>query len=372
MNRVFVFGAGASKHAGGPLMGEFMYEGMFYLCNKDAYDRRITADSFDKVFELVDLLYHTSFTAELDQATRQGLWHIESRERLRRDVSVEHVLDCIDVGMSSEADLAQPVLDYHQYKKALDDFIFETIQLGTTHGDSYSIKSDGTTNHSRNLYDMLVDHGLDTSDRNSFVTFNYDLLLDKAVAINDRDLLGDYAVPFASVLNFDQYERIRRGERLPRDVDILKLHGSLNWAVCTRCKAPHLAYYWQYNHLPQDYCRHCQCPLSAVLVSPTPRKRIEQHPFLADVWRRAQEVLCRANEIVVVGYSFPEADAEARHLFRNSLARCAGRPRVFLVEPICEVLKKIRTFFLDLGAVEICGEYHDFTQYCKEIGCYRE
>jgi hypothetical protein len=86
------------------------------------------------------------------------------------------------------------MLDYHDYKKALDDFIFETIQLETTHGDSSSTNPDGSTDHWRTLYDMLVDYGLNLSDRNSFITFNYDLLLDKAVSINDRGLLGDYDI----------------------------------------------------------------------------------------------------------------------------------------------------------------------------------
>jgi len=352
-------------------MREFMYEGMLYLCNKDAYDGRITVDSFRKVFELVDLRCHTTFTAELDQATRQGSWHIESVEKLL-GISVEDILDFIDLGMSRGADPSQPTLDYRDYKKALDDFIFEIIQLGTTHGDSYSKRPDGTTDHRRNLYDMLVDYGLDNSDRNSFITFNYDLLLDKAVVINDRGLLGDYAVPFASVLSFDQYERILRNERLPSDVDILKLHGSLNWAVCTQCKAPHLASYWQYNHLPHDHCRRCQSSLSPVLVSPTPRKKIEERPFLAGVWQKALEVIRQANEIVVIGYSFPEADVEAKRLFERALVGCASRPRVFLVERKCEVRKRIRTFFLDLGTVEICGECEDFTEYCKKMGFYRE
>lgn len=233
MNRVFVFGAGASRDAGGPLIRDFMFQGMVYLCNQDTYDD-ITISSFHKVFELVDLLYGTSFIAELDQARRQRLCHIESMEKLL-DVSVEDILSFIDLGMSQEGDSERHKLDYHDYKKALDDFIFETIQLETTHSDSYSKNPDGTTDHRRNLYDMLVDYGLNISDRNSFITFNYDLLLDKAVSINDRGLLGDYAVPFISASHFDAYSRILRNERLPSDVDILKLHGSLNWAVCTEC-----------------------------------------------------------------------------------------------------------------------------------------
>lgn len=368
MKKVFIFGAGASKDSGGPLIRDFMLQGMFYLCNQDSYNE-ITTSSFYKVFELVDLLYGTSFITEFDQARMQGLSHIGSMHRLQ-DVSIEDLLSFIDLGMSQEVGSERLELDYDNYKKALDNFIFETIQLETTHGDVYSTKPDGTTDHRRTLYDMLVDYGLNISDQISFITFNYDLLLDKAVSINDRDLIGDYAVPFAKVFNFDRYERILRNKRLPSDVDILKLHGSLNWAVCTACSAPHLAYYWRYTRLPQFHCSCCQALLAPVLVPPSYRKSIGKYPFLADVWRKAQEVVGQADEIIVIGYSFPEADLEARWLFKKALFGRRHRPKLFVVEPEQAVREKIRSFFLD--TVEICREYENFIAYCKEIGCYRD
>lgn len=125
MNKIFVFGAGASKHAGGPLIRDFMFNGMDYLCNRDIYDD-ITITSFSKVFELVDLLYGTSFIAELDLAARQRLCHIESSDKLL-NISVEDLLSFIDLGLSHAGDSKHHKLDYFAYKKAIDDFIFETI-----------------------------------------------------------------------------------------------------------------------------------------------------------------------------------------------------------------------------------------------------
>jgi NAD-dependent SIR2 family protein deacetylase len=368
MNRVFVFGAGASKDAGGPLIRDFMLQGMFYLCNQDAYNE-ITTSSFRAVFELVDLLYGTSLITELNEAMKQGLCHIESTNILK-DVSVEDILSFIDLGLAHKAASEYPSLDYQSYKKALDDFIFETIQLETTHSDSFSTNTDGTINHSRNLYDMLVDYGLNICDRNSFITLNYDLLLDRALAINNHRLRGDYRVPFIHVSNFNGYERILRNKRLPCDVDILKLHGSLNWAVCPNCNAPHLAYFWQYTRLPQEHCSLCQALLAPVLVSPAYRKEIGKYSFLAEVWLKAQEVINEADEISIIGYSFPDADIETKWLFKKALLGRANRPRLFVIEPEPTVREKIRAFFLD--TVEICNECENFTEYCKKIGCYRE
>lgn len=368
MNKVFVFGAGSSKDAGGPLIRDFMFNGMGYLCNQDIYDN-ISLASFKKVFELVDLLYGTSFIAELDQATKEGLCNIASVEKLL-DISVEDLLSYIDLGISQSSDFEHHKLDYPAYKKAIDDFIFETIQLETTHSDAYSKNHDGTTDHRRNLYDMLVDYGLDFSDRNSFITFNYDLLLDKAVSINDRGLLGDYAVPFVSVSHFDGYNRILRKKRLPRDVDILKLHGSLNWAVCSQCNSPHLAYYYRYKRLPQEHCSLCKGLLAPVLVPPTYRKDIGRYTFLAKVWEKAEEMIREADEITIVGYSFPDADIEAKWLFKRALLGRGKRPMLVLVEPASVVRSKVRGIFLH--TVENCVEYENFMEYCKETGCYRK
>jgi SIR2-like domain len=370
MNKVFVFGAGASKDSGGPLIHDFMFQGMFYLCDQGAYSGDITVPSFRKVFALVDLLYGTSFIAELDQASRQGVCNIESMDKLL-NVSIEDLLTFIDLGIS-QGGISEPrKLDYHDYKKALDDFIFETIQLETTPAFvSRSKNPDGTTDRQRNLYDMLIDYGLNISDRNSFITFNYDLLLDKAVSINDRGLLGDYAVPFVSVSHFDPYGRILRNGRLPGDVDILKLHGSLNWAVCTECNAPHLAYYYKYRRLPQAHCSICHALLAPVLVSPSYRKDLGKYSFLANVWQKAEEMIGQADEIVIIGYSFPEADMEAKWLFKKALIGRGNHPRLLLIEPLPTVREKISRFFLD--TVDIGGEYENFTEYCKKIGCYRE
>lgn len=217
---------------------------------------------------------------------------------------------------------------------------------------------------------MLVDYGLNISDQNSFITFNYDLLLDKAVSINDRGLLGDYAVQFVSVSHFDLYNRILRNERLPKDVDILKLHGSLNWAACSKCNAPHLAYYYRYQRLPQEHCSICQELLEPVLVPPTYRKDVGKYSFLAKVWQKAEKVISQADEITIVGYSFPEADMEARWLFKRALLGRAKRPKLFLVEPASSVRDKIRAIFLD--TVETCTEYDSFKEYCQKKGCYKK
>jgi hypothetical protein len=91
---------------------------------------------------------------------------------------------------------------------------------------------------------------------------------------------------------------------------------------------------------------------------------------LANVWRKAQEIINQTDEITVIGYSFPEADMESKWLFKKALLGRVNRPRLFLIEPAMAVRERIRTFFLD--TIENCIEYENFMEYCKKTGCYRE
>ena len=77
-----------------------------------------------------------------------------------------------------------------------------------------------------------------------------------------------------------------------------------------------------------------------------------------------------ADEITVVGYSFPDADIQARWLFKRALLGRGNHPRLVLVEPASAIRSKVRAIFLD--TVETCVEYENFMEYCKETGCYRE
>lgn len=363
MNRVFVFGAGASKHAGGPLIKDFMFEGMWYLCNQQTYN--ISAESFHKVFELVDAFYGTQFVDEIDSAIEKNCAQIQDGDKLH-GISIEHLLSYIDLAESENNQPRNLNRSYANYKKALYDFIFETIQLETAAPDHYSRKKDGTMGHHRNLYDKLVDDGLDLSDTNSFVTFNYDLLLDQAVSINNHGLLGDYNVPFSDTIKFSQYQRILKGRRNETDVDILKLHGSLNWAVCTNCCAPYLTYYWEYPRIPDETCPQCGASLKPVLVPPTYQKGIWRFKFIAAVWRKATQIITKADEMVVIGYSFPDVDQEAKWLFRKALLNRNTRLKLILAEPSPDIRERIRRFFWN--KVDLCQEFNNFKAYCKSLG----
>ena len=157
------------------------------------------------------------------------------------------------------------------------------------------------------------------SYRDRIVTFNYDCLLDK-------HLLNRFTpnrIYFDTILS-DKNQSTRRPE-LHSDPLLIKLHGSVNWrcdltefsSILTDGGAgddsPHyIERIWTSSGVPspddEDY------PL---LIPPLPKKPITRISLFRYLWTRAYEYMHEAEELVIAGYSLPEADQLAQSLFGN-------------------------------------------------------
>ena len=81
-----------------------------------------------------------------------------------------------------------------------------------------------------------------------------------------------------------------------------------------------------------------------VLVPPTLRKDIGGNGI--DVlWEKAEAALASADEITIIGYSFPDADIEAKWLFKRAIAKGGKKPSLTIVDKSPDVQKKILAFF---------------------------
>jgi hypothetical protein len=157
----------------------------------------------------------------------------------------------------------------------------------------------------------------------SIVTLNWDTILDSVLArAGGPDVHVDYGC------DDHPLEGTPPARRDSAPAYLLKLHGSLNWLVCTACgrlfssageggRAPVL--------MPLTRsCPDCEGTLlESVIITPTLVKdlRLTQ---LQSVWHRALLTLQRARRIVFVGYSLPLADFELRYLLLRSII---GHPR---------------------------------------------
>lgn len=177
------------------------------------------------------------------------------------------------------------------------------------------------------------------------ITFNYDDLLDQAlweVAKTDEVPDGPYWHPDGGYGFFCRSSRflVEDSEGKMMDtthMELLKLHGSLNWRV----RRGHLSPY------TMDAIVHHETWLPVgENISPAGNTAIEDHlqpdpfmvppvlaktdlgdqPILRLVWNKALIALREAREVVFVGYSFPATDFAADVLFTEALAEAHDFP----------------------------------------------
>ncbi|CUS38277.1 conserved hypothetical protein [Candidatus Nitrospira nitrosa] len=121
-------------------------------------------------------------------------------------------------------------------------------------------------------------------------------------------------------------------------IGVYKLHGSLNWLRCDLCDTIYVnpvgpiaylsflsaddgkqdpAQTLFLKALEENGATQCHCgnsPLRAVIVSPSFVRDVRD-PILLEIWRNALDVLRRASQWFIVGYSFPPEDVAIRSMF---------------------------------------------------------
>lgn len=166
------------------------------------------------------------------------------------------------------------------------------------------------------------------------VSTNYDVVMDNALfecdnlnyGVTVRSAVGrSGAVPEGRPDERRYYRADPRYDHLVRKghVPLLKLHGSLNWLSCPRCDELDVtllekgtAEILTFPELGRCGFGFCTARYQALLVGPSLEQRYENR-ILREVWTQAELALSRAERLIVVGYSLPEAD----YLIRAMLAR---------------------------------------------------
>jgi hypothetical protein len=300
---VFILGAGASKLAGAPLMSNFLDEAEILWRSRHV---GVDDEHFERIFTKIGELQPIYYKSVLDLNNIETIFSIfEIGKLLQRLPGTEgedvdkHIEDC---------------------RKSLVHLIVRTLEAKirfwfTGIGCSlYSAKP-----YDDFLYLLQLLTGEDLKYSVSILTFNYDINIDHALFSDN--------VPFTYAL--DTKESTSK-------IPLLKLHGSLNWGKCEYCKdiVPVIIN----NELLEKvislsdknqktttldigsylkYEKHnCGRNLmdEPMLVPPLWNKT-EYHNELALVWQRAADVLSKAENIFVIGYSFPETDAFFRYLY---------------------------------------------------------
>jgi hypothetical protein len=164
---------------------------------------------------------------------------------------------------------------------------------------------------------LLDDPDRQASRANTFITFNYDLLLDDA--LRRVGASPEYHLP--------KTRTVVEGEETPLPVcSVLKLHGSTNWGVCAHesCGSHVVVLDKKVTASPSEFrsrvCPKCRQPGFQPLLIPPSWDKSEYREIMRPIWAKAVKELKLASRICVIGYSMPEADSFFKYLLALALS----------------------------------------------------
>lgn len=216
------------------------------------------------------------------------------------------------------------------------------------------------------------------SDKDVVITMNWDNLLERTLFLS--------GTRFETLIHRTRPPRDDEPEIRQKYVRLLKLHGSIDWRDGDAeemsghvrearskgwdvflPKALGQRPVWWNSPAPQCAGVRVRLPLETgefdhcwmkglgdpILVFPTSRKRFED-TYLWDQWTHARRALERADEIIIIGYSLPDADKQVRLLMRASIENEERKtpPHVSVVNPDASVLARARRIH---DAAELCA-----------------
>jgi hypothetical protein len=127
------------------------------------------------------------------------------------------------------------------------------------------------------------------------------------------------------------------GEINKGDVPLLKIHGSLNWFYCPKCDELDITSGIKgATALVGDRSKflcvnpYCTSNYEPLIVTPTMLK-VYENTFLQKLWILSENAISKANHLVFIGYSLPEADYHIRSLLIKALVKNNKNPQVLVI-----------------------------------------
>lgn len=176
--------------------------------------------------------------------------------------------------------------------------------------------------HHSNLVQRLVDR--DELRKTAFISLNYDILIDNALADLYPTVHLDYNVDFTNFHNKHDWKKPNKNKA----VRLYKMHGSLNWLYCPTCVTltltPKEKRVATLIYSP-EHCGTCCTSMIPIIIPPTFFKVMSNY-YLQQIWRSAEEILMNVERIYFCGYSFPDADIHIKYLFKRVEMNSGSEP----------------------------------------------
>lgn len=156
----------------------------------------------------------------------------------------------------------------------------------------------------------------------SLIILNWDTLFETVFSKFTNDVFIDYCF-YTYGLTKEHTPHIHLKPSGKQNLKVLKLHGSINWLVCSNCGR---IYVDDVSNIAKDNikCRYCTVNedtkyyLQPLIITPTLLKQLNSL-HIKSTWSNAFIELQEADEIIFIGYSLPKADFELMYLLKKSL-----------------------------------------------------
>jgi len=176
------------------------------------------------------------------------------------------------------------------------------------------------------------------------ITSNYDVAIEKAWGFKRRSMARVDNLSLSIDFGFDWIwpshtypEKIIQRPAKPFR-RLYKLHGSTNWLRCGLCDRVYInpkvdiaVYAYEREITPNSSCHCGHGRLEVQIVSPSFVRDVRA-PNLISVWQRALNWFRKADDWIIIGYSFPDEDLNIRSLFTRALASRAYWPHVTAIQ----------------------------------------
>ena len=208
---------------------------------------------------------------------------------------------------------------------------------------------------------IAIANYVETNSNVSVITTNYDCCIDRALI--KLGVSYSYGLDFANKTE-------GTSTALGSPMTLVKLHGSLNWFYCDVCQTVHLV---DIEQTVKDYvddramypvigiCKNCGGQRRGLLVPPLAMK-FDVAPPLNPLIEKATNCFAQVDIIVVVGFSFADADLYISRMVSKAI-QTNDSAKVVLFDPDRGVIEKVRSKFKaripDFDDSRILGVYGD-------------
>lgn len=206
---------------------------------------------------------------------------------------------------------------------------------------------------------------------------------------NDTIITTNYDVCIERALGEGQYnyelEPLSSEKDKSRNTILLKLHGSLSWYACKNCDRYITATLRQVNETSTaglypivSMCPKCAATAQQLIIPPIGMKYAE-HPVLLDMRQRAEKAFASASVIVIVGYSFSEADQYVLRMLSRSLDSVSPPRAVVVFDRDTQPAKRLgqylqtHTNFNSENVLAVTGHAEDtFPEFVRSVSSAME